>query len=371
MKKILFIINSLKCGGAERLLLDILHNFDYDKYEVSLLTFNDSCMFKDVLSAKVKRLRCLGFGSRIDHLYRKLLNIFGLLDKYYKSKIKRITGRYDTIVSFLEGFPLRAHTYIINNAKRNITFVHTDLSVYRDSIVQFGNAKNMVAAYKMMSNVIFVSEGALKGFEKVYGNILTHKQVIHNFIDIEAIMQKAKLSGTPYSGKFFNIVLLGRVTEIKGYDIIPDIASMLKSNNLPIRFTIVGDGGYMPILKQLLRESSTEDMVSLVGFQPNPYPYLKNADLFFSTSKTEGLPISFCEAMAFGVPILSTPTTGALELLADGTGIIVSRNVKELYDAIIEIYKNKKLLANLSSKSKTKAGYFSKEKYLEKLYSVI
>lgn len=371
MKKILFIINSLKCGGAERLLLDILRNFDYTHYDVSLLTFNDICMFEDTLPPDVKRLNCIGFGARVGHWHRKILNAIGCLDKYYQSQIKHVTSGYDTIISFLEGFPLRAHSYITDNSKRNLSFVHTDLSVYPDSIAQFGGLSNMIEAYKKMSEVVFVSEGALKGFDTVCGDILEHKQILHNFIDVESIERKAKLSESPYDDQFFNVVLLGRVTEVKGYDVIPEVARMIKTDSLPIRFTIVGDGGYMPILMQQLKETDTEDIVFLAGFQSNPYPYVKNANLLLSTSKTEGLPISFCEAMAFGVPIMATPTAGAMELLSDSTGIIVKRDVQSIYKEIVNVFQEKKKLSKLSEKSKEKAKEFGKMSYLERLYAIL
>lgn len=372
MKKILFIINSLKCGGAERLLVDILKNIDYTQYSVSVLTFNKKVMIEDSLPEQIEFLHTIGFGSRISHWKRKFYSSFGMLDLYYKISIcQAVKSDYDTIISFLEGFPLRAHRYIANKATKNVTFVHTDISTYPDSIAQFRNEADMKEAYSMMNEIIFVSDGALDGFIKKCGEISVKKDVLTNFIDIEVVRKKSEEFLPPRSDNQFEIVLLGRVTEVKGYDIIPQIAKLLKLQAIPAHFTIIGDGGYMPTLKSIIESLKVSDMVSLTGFKANPYPFLKQADIVMSTSLTEGLPLSLCEAMSLGKPIISSPTTGADYLLSDGTGIIVNRSAENYVSAIKRLYENPHLLESYWLKSLEKSRLFDKRAYIDKLYNLL
>jgi len=372
MKKILFIINSLKCGGAERLLVDILKNIDYKQYSVSVLTFNKEVMITDSLPKPIKIYHTIGFGGRLNHWMRKLYSSLGLIDYYYKKSINcAILNKYDTIVSFLEGFPVRAHRYIKNRASRNITFVHTDISTYPDSIAQFKSVMDMKEAYTQMDEIIFVSGGALNGFIKVFENVSVKKEVLINFIDSEAVKHKSQEFLPRGDDGKFEIVLLGRVTEVKGYDIIPQIAKLLKQQSVPVHFTIIGDGGYMTILKDIINDLNVNDMVSLIGFKANPYPYVKQADIVMSTSLTEGLPLSLCEAMSLGKTIISSPTTGAEYLLSDGTGIIVEREADNYVREIKRLYENPGLLESYQQKSLEKSKIFDKEAYMNKLYNLL
>lgn len=369
MKRVLFIINSLKCGGAERLLVDIVRSLSPSSYDVTVLTFNRLVMFDDELPTNVKIVNAFDVSSRLNHWYRKVLSSLNLLDSYYKSKIRKSVGHFDTIVSFLEGFPVRAHSYLFDRGTIHLTFVHTDFTSYSDSFRQFDTRESMCEAYAQMDNIIFVSRGAEEGFLNTIGDLSTPRTVLENGIDIEFIKRKASLSGV--SADTFHVVTVGRVTEVKGFDIIPRIARMFKNANKPIRFTIVGDGGYMSELVRRVNEFDVADMVFLAGFQANPYPFIKSADVYISTSITEGLPLSLCEAMALGKPIIASPTAGARALLSDGTGVIVDRTPEEFYKAISRFMDNPEEIKKYSLLSENKAGNYDKENYMSRLTELL
>lgn len=339
---------------------------------MSVLTFNKEVMIEDSLPEQIEFLHTIGFGGRINHWMRKFYGSLGILDNYYKASIcQAVKSKYDTIVSFLEGFPLRAHRYIANKATKNVTFVHTDISTYPDSIAQFKSVTDMKEAYSLMDEIIFVSDGALSGFIKICGNLSVNKDVLTNFIDVETVRCKSEEFLPSRSDNKFEIVLLGRVTEVKGYDIIPQIAKLLKLQAIPAHFTIIGDGGYMSTLKDKIESLKVGDMISLTGFKANPYPFVKQADIVMSTSLTEGLPLSLCEAMSLGKPIISSPTTGADYLLSDGTGIIVNRNAENYVSAIKRLYENPDLLESYRLKSLEKSRMFDKGAYIDKLYNLL
>lgn len=369
MKKILFIINSLKCGGAERLLLDIVKAMPKSEYEVSILTFNKLMMFDDGIPENVRILNALNVGSRFSHYSRRLLAGLGLLDRYYRHNIRKAVDRYDTIVSFLEGFPLRAHSYLLDRAEKHLTFVHTDLSTYPDSLRQFPDSRSAARVYGNMDDVIFVSTGAMEGFNRTFPKVNVKRTVLENGIDIASIKEKALKEKC--GSDSFSVVTVGRVTEVKGFDLIPRIARIFKEKNTDIHFTIVGDGGYMPKLQQLIKTLDVEEMITLEGFKSNPYPFMNAADIYISTSVTEGLPLSICEAMALGKPVVASPTAGAKELLSDGTGIIVNRTPEEFADAISQFLENQEMLAKYGELSRKKARLYDKDIYMGRLLQLL
>ena len=370
MKKILFIISSLRCGGAETLLLDILLNFDYKKYDVTLLLFNKDKMLNTPLPNHVKIKYAIGFGPRSNHYKRLVLSKLGLIDAFYKRQIcKSVDSNYDTIVSFLEGFPVRAHYYLLNRSVNNISFIHTDLYNYADSALQFTGTLTQDEIYRKMDKLVFVSQNAQKGFVKRYPHVSTSYTILRNFVDLDKIRIKA--NAFDYSNQFFTIVSVGRVTEVKGYDILPEIASILKAKKMNIKFLVVGDGGYMDKLRQLIKKTHTEDMFELKGFQPNPYPFIKKSNLLISTSHTEGFPLTFCEAMCLGIPILASKTAGAVELLESGVGILVERDVDEYVNWIEQLFYNKDIYINYKNKSLAYSSNFDKDKYMQKLYMLL
>lgn len=93
----------------------------------------------------------------------------------------------------------------------------------------------------------------------------------------------------------------------------------------------------------------------LIGFQENPYPYIKNADLFICSSLNEGYNLAISEAVILGVPVISTDCSGIRENLGDGKwGCIVENRKETLYQAISRCFDEPEFLNEL--KKKAEAG---------------
>lgn len=368
-KKLLFIINSLNCGGAEKLLIDIVNNLDSSKYEIGLLVFRKKLLLKDKIHKPIKILNTLNGDSIINKYLFIFLKKIGIIDNYYKYKIRKTTTHYDTIISFLEGFPLRAHSYIFDRAKNHISYIHTDLRIYNDCFDQFKNEESISEIYNKLDKIICVSNETAKGFKSVLPQIKTPVYPLHNFIDIENVIKDSLSQSVTF--KVPTIITVGRLEKIKGLEIIPRIAKLFKKENIKIQFRIVGDGTEYGSLKQLITELNVDDFVILEGYVSNPYPLIKASDIYLSTSLAEGLPLSICEAMALKKPIISTPTSGALNLLSGGAGILVERDEYKFFYAIRSLLNSKELMLKYSMMSSNKANEFDKSIYLNKLYSII
>lgn len=363
--KVLFIIPSLLCGGAEKLISDILQNFDYRNFEVSLMTFYRESVYD--VPKQVRRLvpfcmdnrsfaiRSRLFGKRINNMIN---------DK----NIESCVDDYDCICSFLEGFSVNVHFKLFSHSKRNITFVHTDLSKYSDSFSQFDI--NPAEVYSKMDCIAFVSENSKNSFNQVLPNVSANKVVLRNFIDTDRVLQLSKDS-VGYQKDCPTIVSVGRVEKVKGFDLFIDICKELKDLIAKFKILIIGDGTDYARLNKLVAENDLSEYIHLLGFQRNPYPYIAMSDVFVSTSIAEGFSLVLCEAMTLGIPVIATKTDGAKELLGDGSGLLESRDAKSIASDIYKLLKDSMLYRNLQIKGLDKSQSFDKSSYLKNLYSII
>ncbi len=128
---------------------------------------------------------------------------------------------------------------------------------------------------------------------------------------------------------------LGRFVEKKGFDTLILAASLLQKKGIQFRLEIGGDGPEKAQLQHLITEHQLTSIVTLVGAIPHPQvlPWLREADLFVLACKVEqkgdqdGIPVVLMEAMAAGIPVISTTLSGIPELITDGvTGFLADPN---------------------------------------------
>lgn len=318
-KKILFIITGLVGGGAEKALVNLLSVLDKNRYEIDLLIiFADKVGINQLQDVNIYTL----FPSAKSILYKFAKQLY--IKLHVKFLISCITRRniqyhYDTIVSFLEGDSLLYHSFLYVRAKNNVSWVHTDFVENHWSKRHFV-ANDEYKAYVSLDKLVFVSEYAKKQFAKVFDLPHTVKQyVCANVINVDEIKTKSLEPIDDIVKTKFTICSVGRLEEVKGYDMVINAAKVLKERNVDVDFWILGTGSQEKQLKEQLRQSQCEDMVHFLGYKDNPYPYMKLADVYLSSSYAEGLPLVLCEAQCLGIPIIATKTIGALQLLKNGT----------------------------------------------------
>ncbi len=347
-KKILFIITGLVGGGAEKALLNLFGIIDKNAYDINLLVIfadrlgnekisdvNIYTLFPVAKNVLYKLVKYLYINLGIDFLIRNITR-------------KRIQQKYDTIVSFLEGDSLLYHSFLYDRANNNVSWVHTDFLENHWSKRHFlGNDE--FKAYTSLNKLVFVSEYAKKQFAKVFDLPNTVKQyVCANVINVDEIKEKS-LEPIDIVKNKFTICSVGRLEEVKGYDMVINAAKVLKDRNVDVDFWILGTGSQENLLKELLRQCQCEDMVHFLGYKDNPYPYMKSADVYLSSSYAEGLPLVLCEAQCLEKPIIATKTIGALELLNNQKGALL---IDLSADAIAEIVEFQKANLNVLYSSK-------------------
>ena len=192
MKRVLFLMDNLEGGGAEKALIEFLRSIDYSKYEVTLcLSFYRGVYLMDI-PEKIKVIKL--FKSESSFIFRK---IFRYYRKHHNPKLLsffmlyKIRKQYDAIVSFMEGRPLLLHNFIVKRGKKNISWIHCDLYNYHSSVGNFYEPVSEIECYRKMDNLVFVSHLAMKNFGKVFP-LSVPKSCIYNIVDFDRIREMAE-----------------------------------------------------------------------------------------------------------------------------------------------------------------------------------
>lgn len=375
MKKILFIIEGLHGGGAEKALIELLTNFDYERYDVTLCVIYYGGVYMKQIPEPVKVLYL--YGEKKDYWHESFRRkTFRYYWKYDSTWLMRMVIRYkmkqqhfDAIISFLEGAPLLFHNMMRHCTDRNIAWVHCDLYNYHWTETVFKTLEREKLHYANMDEIVFVSRNSMNAFGKLY-DINVSKQCIYNIIDVDKIHAKALQKNV--SNQTFTVIAVGRLAKVKGFDRLLRVAKMFKDNGYHLSFQILGVGEDEQKLLALCDELCVRDCVTFLGFQNPPYPYIKAADVLISTSESEGLPFVICEALVLGTPVVATRTAGSAELLEDGKyGLLTGHDDVSIFDGLKRMVDDSQLRDDFKLKAKVKAETFDVKQTMQKVYHLI
>ncbi len=213
--------------------------------------------------------------------------------------------------------------------------------LYRDKLV-IGVSKKVKEDLKKnfkVKNAKFIYNGIDK--EEIY--ILSEEAINEDIIN------------KPY------IISIGRLTIQKDFLTLIKAYSIALNKNIKENLIIIGDGEDKPKILKLIKELNLSDRVFLLGYKQNPYPYLKKAKLFVSSSIWEGCPLVLLETLVLGIPVISTNCLGASEILDNGKyGILVpSKDHKKMGEEIFNLLNHPEMLEVLKKKSRERGDFFS------------
>ena len=343
MKKLLFVINTLGYGGAERALLNLLGALDPEQYQISLFVLtgqgeliHELPAYVGILNADYNDCSVLTKAGRT-HLLRCVLRAGigkGLLVKraryllknlYRMCREKRIQAdklcwrilaegapelneTYDLAVAYLEG----GATYYVADrvrAKKKAAFVHIDY-------VQAGYGKALdLDCYQRMDHIFTVSNEVKEHFLEVYPSYENKVSVFPNLVDQKRVCRLAE-EGEGFSDAFHGVRILtvGRLTEQKRYDVAIDAMALLKKTSpVPVRWYVLGEGALREQLERQIQKLGLEKEFHLLGVKANPFPYYRGCDLYVHATGYEGKSIAIQEAQILGKPILATDCSGNRE----------------------------------------------------------
>lgn len=350
MIKTLFSIDTLVGGGAEKVLCNLVNNMDQNKFQITVQT-----------TWPVDPSRYLAPGIQYRWVYPKENKFYHLLYRLeaalglvYPLHMK---GDYDIEVAYLECGPTKILTGSTNIKALKLAWVHCDLQKKMPNISSF--QKKASQWYKKYHHVVCVSEDVKKSYMELFGP-QPKASVVYNTVDDGEILQKAQAPFPAATEKRkFTVVTLGRLTTQKSYDRLLQAHKQLIADGFDYDLWILGEGPERQTLENYISEHNLDNSVTLFGFQSNPYPFLREADLLVCSSRYEGFSTFVSEGLILGKPILTTNCTGMQELLGDSEwGLIVDNNVDGIYQGMKKLLSDKKLLVHYSKKAKLRGADF-------------
>lgn len=366
MKKLLFMIDTLNGGGAEKVLFDILNNFDYKKYQIDLFLIKKEGIYLEKLD---KRINVKSFFDKNDNFLKYFFDrkLYKLARKYPKLINLIIKDEYDVSIAFLEGRATKILSY--KNGKK-IAWVHIDLEKHR--VLNFEEEKKYYSYY---DRIVGVSNQATNAIKKLYPEISDKCSTIYNPIIVEDILIKAQSNEKVFKdNNKIKIISVGRLAKQKGFDILLEAHKKLIDEKIEHEVYILGnDGGEQEYLINKIKEYNLENNFFLIGFKENPYAYIKQADIFVSSSRYEGYPLVIMEALTLGKAIIGTKCTGTTELLENGKyGILVEpENVEKLSSAMKNLILNSELRKKYEILSLERRKIFNKNEIFEQIENLI
>ena len=184
-------------------------------------------------------------------------------------------------------------------------------------------------------------------------------------------MANEKVDNPMTNDNRFKIVTVARLSHAKGIDQAVKALKLLKDKGYDdISWYVVGYGGDETMIKDLIKEMKLEDRFILLGKQTNPYPYMKEADLYVQPSRYEGKAVTVGEAQILSKPVLITNYATANSQLKDGfDGCITELSVEGIVDGIEKLYKDSSLRDKLTNNC-MQTDYSNNDE-LSKLYNLI
>lgn len=363
--KVLFVIDKLNMGGVSSSLINLLNEI-HESYDCYILDFsgNQKILKKIPRNVKIisggKTLSILGKTQKevfkesfLLGMFRAILVMISkVISGYFARKILFLfvkdVSNFDLTISYTHDVSWNSLTtgcnqFVIEKveSKKKVSFVHCDYSRYG------GYNSKQERIYNLFDNVICVSDSSKRVMEECF-NSLKYKLVrIYNLTDIKKI-QRLSTDFYEFNHNVINIVTVCRLSEEKGLERAIEAFYKIKKEGIDrFTFTIIGDGDRKEQLVELVKKYDLVKEITFLGEKSNPFYYMKDADLFLSSSYHEAAPMVYGECKALQLPIISTNTLSAEELVQNvNAGVVCSNSTEGLYKVLKKELETREIINN-------------------------
>lgn len=363
--KLLFCIDALNGGGAEKVTVNLLNNIDYNKYDVELfVVFKKGIYFEHVNNkVRVKVLidesipMCLA-----ENFIKRTTN--QELYSYFVNK------NYDVEIACIEGISTKIISGSTNKNSRKIAWLHSNIKYYNITKNRFLNIKEQEECYKKFDTIVVDSKDCMESLLEVFDLEDNNIRVIHTIIESEKILKLGDQASTKFDK--FTFCAVGALIPVKGFDRLVNIIYRLTKENFDCDLLILGEGQDENKLKSMVEQLNIKNHVSFLGFVRNPYVYMKSCDVFVLSSISEGLSSVVCEALILGKTVISTDCSGAKELLGNSVyGIVVDNSEEGLYSCMKKVMVDSDLVRHYEKMAKSRSKIFEKEKIIDEIEKIL
>lgn len=388
-KKLLFVLNYMGGGGVAKALINLLKYTEKfkEEYEVDLFLFKKTGAYLEDIPQHVNILdenelmSMFAVSLKESKQYGKLFFIkrfiTAIWTKLFSNKLPlkiasknvNLNKSYDLAVAF--SHTKNSHVMLCGcpefilygvNAKRKCMLIHGD--VIAEKILNNHNIK----VYKKLDKLLSVSKSCSNQLKRICPKLRDKSDYLYNIQLTDEIINKSKEHEINFDKSKFNIISVSRLSEEKAHIRSLKVMKRLKDEGFDFNWHILGDGAERENIEKCIKENKLEDCVKLYGNQSNPYPYIKSADLFYLGSYHEAAPMVYAESMTLGVPVITTETCSAKELVGE-KGFVCENSEEGIYNSLKDILTNKK---TLEEKRKSLKDYsYDNDAIIKKLTNLI
>lgn len=306
--------------------LNILHLLTTDHFSGAE---NVACMI--IKNTKENSYYCSLKGPIEKTLKEKNIQFIGL-NNLSTIQIRKIIKKYQIDIIHAHDYKASFLAYFFSRKVKVISHLHSNFDFAKKWNI-FTITYSIIQ--KSFHQIIVVSKEILD--DAIFGNKIKQKTtILNNVVDPKEI----KRLSNQYKTKKYDLIFVGRLIEIKQPLFFIDIVKELKKNQENIHACILGQGELYDECLTKIKEEKLEKNIELVGFQSNPFPYVKNAKIEVLPSKYEGLPMSVIEAMILHVPVVHSGV-GGLSSMFKNHQKYICKNKKEYIKCIQSLLNDK------------------------------
>ena len=356
MRKVLFLIHDLGQGGAEKVLVNLVNNMDRLKFDISVTALfgggvNEQFLAPDIHFRAVFPKEVPGNSKLM-----KLLTPAQL----HRMCVKE---HYDIEISYLEGPSARVISGCQDANTKLISWIHVEQHTMERLSGSFRSEREARECYNRFDQTVCVSQYVHDDFCRIL-NFQKPCRVLYNTVESEKILAHADDAAPELmdDGKI-QLMAVGTLKESKGYMRLLSIIKRLHDEKYPVHLYILGIGPLQQEMERYIQANNLQEVVTLLGYQTNPYKYVSKCDLFVCASFAEGFSTAASEALIVGTPVCTVEVSGMKEMLGehDEWGIVTENNEEALYQGIKDLLDHPDKLAHYKEKAVERGKTFNTE----------
>ena len=398
---ILINMHYLEIGGAETALIGLLNALDPKRVDVDLFLHDhrgemmqfvpewvnvlppikEYTMLERPITELIKRGHWLIAGARLwakyvsGKAYKKRhsslpnASAFHYMAKYTTPLLPRINPkvRYDLAISFLNPHQTTVQKV---NARKRIAWIHTD---YTKIWVDVNDELPVWSKYDYIASI---SPDVTKTFLQTFPSLANTNKIIEieNILSPAFVRRRADIKNvegemSKYGGEV-KLLSIGRFSEAKNYDNVPDICRRMVKEGVDVKWFIIGYGGDEQLIRRKIEEAGMQEHVIILGKRSNPYPYIKACDIYVQPSRYEGKSVTVREAQMLCKPVVVTNYPTASSQIKSGIdGVIVPMDNDGCARGLAEVITDKALQERIVGYLKTHD--YGNEREVENIYRMV